>query len=88
MEMNSSFSLKTADREPKWRLIDATNIPLGRLSTKVADILRGKDKPTFTPHIDSGDYVVIINCDLNLIPPRQVYHSKACIINCLNSVQT
>lgn len=46
-----------------WYIIDATNMPLGRLSTAVADLLSGKLKPTFTPHVDSGDFVVVINTD-------------------------
>ena len=47
--------------ERKWYLVDATGISLGRLASKVAVILMGKDKPTYTPHVDTGDYVVIIN---------------------------
>ncbi|MCD8534803.1 MAG: 50S ribosomal protein L13 [Verrucomicrobia bacterium] len=47
----------------KWHLIDADGLVLGHVAVKVADILRGKDKPTFTPHIDAGDFVVIINAD-------------------------
>ena len=49
--------------ERKWYVIDATDMTLGRLASKVANILRGKNKPTYTPHIDCGDYVVIINCE-------------------------
>lgn len=50
---------ETVDR--KWYVIDAAGKPLGRVATKAAHILRGKNKPTFTPHIDCGDYVIIIN---------------------------
>jgi len=63
MDMNKSFVLRKEDAAPKWRVIDATDRVLGRLSTEVADALRGKDKPEFTPHIDCGDYVVIVNCE-------------------------
>ena len=49
--------------ERKWYVIDAENKPLGRVATKAATILRGKHKPTFTPHIDCGDYIIIINAD-------------------------
>ncbi|MEG1528228.1 MAG: 50S ribosomal protein L13 [Clostridia bacterium] len=49
--------------ERKWFLIDASGLVLGRLASSVAAILRGKNKPTFTPHVDTGDHVVIINCD-------------------------
>ena len=49
--------------ERNWYVIDAANKPLGRVATKAAHVLRGKNKPTFTPHIDCGDYVIIINAD-------------------------
>ena len=52
---------KTVDR--KWLLIDAAGIPLGRVASQVAYILRGKHKPTYTPHVDTGDYVIVINTD-------------------------
>ncbi|MDY6431109.1 MAG: 50S ribosomal protein L13 [Bacilli bacterium] len=52
---------KASKVERKWLLVDATDIPLGRLASKVAVILMGKDKPTYTPNVDCGDYVVIIN---------------------------
>ena len=62
-DMNKSFSLKKEDRRPNWRLIDAQGQILGRMATKIADVLRGKDKPYYTPHTDCGDYVVVINAD-------------------------
>lgn len=49
--------------ERKWYLVDATDMVLGRLSTEVARILRGKHKPTYTPHVDCGDYVIIVNAE-------------------------
>ena len=61
--MNKSFVLRKEDRDPKWRVVDASGKILGRLATEVADILRGKDKPEYTPHTDAGDYVVVTNCD-------------------------
>jgi len=63
MDLNRVFYLKKEDRKPEWQLIDAEGLVLGRLATKIADILRGKDKPNYTPHTDSGDYVVVINAD-------------------------
>ncbi len=63
MDMNKAFYLHKEDRNPQWRLIDANGIILGRLATKVANALRGKDKPFYTPHDDAGDYVVVINAD-------------------------
>lgn len=62
-DMNSSFFLRVEDRKPQWHLIDANGQILGRLATKIATLLRGKHKPSFTPHTDSGDYVVIINAE-------------------------
>ena len=59
--MKDTFMQKKETVERKWYVIDATDISLGRLATKVADVLRGKHKPTFTPHIDCGDYVIVVN---------------------------
>ena len=56
-----TFTLKTQDIERRWLLVDATGLPLGRLASRVAQILRGKHKPTFTPHMNGGDCVVIVN---------------------------
>ena len=47
----------------KWYVVDATDMPLGRLASQVAAILRGKNKPTFTPHVDTGDFVIVLNTD-------------------------
>ena len=49
--------------ERNWYVIDAENLPLGRVATKAASMLRGKHKPTYTPHIDCGDYIIIVNAD-------------------------
>jgi ribosomal protein L13 len=58
-----TFTATPADISKKWILIDAEGIVLGRLATIVANILRGKNKPTFTPHMDMGDNVIVINAD-------------------------
>lgn len=58
-----TYSAKPADINKKWVLIDAEEQPLGRLSTVVASILRGKNKPEFTPHMDTGDNVIVINAE-------------------------
>lgn len=63
MDMNKVFYLHKEDRNPQWRVFDAKDMILGRLATQVANALRGKDKPFFTPHDDAGDYVVVINAD-------------------------
>ena len=49
--------------ERKWYVVDATGLPLGRLATRVASVLRGKHKPTYTPNVDTGDFVIVINTD-------------------------
>lgn len=54
---------KAEDVKRAWWVVDATDLTLGRLATQVADVLRGKNKPTFTPNVDTGDFVVIINSD-------------------------
>ncbi|WP_010621657.1 50S ribosomal protein L13 [Paucilactobacillus suebicus] len=59
--MKSTYLAKPGEVERKWYVIDATDIALGRLSTVVASILRGKNKPTYTPNVDTGDNVIIIN---------------------------
>ncbi len=63
MSMNKHFVLKKEDRAPQWRVFDAEGKILGRLATQIATVLRGKDKPYYTPHTDSGDYVVVINAE-------------------------
>lgn len=59
--MKNTFMQKKEAVERKWYVVDATDMTLGRLATKVAHVLRGKHKPTFTPHIDGGDFVIVIN---------------------------
>lgn len=61
MDMNKAFYLRKEDRNPQWRVMDATGQSLGRLAARVANVLRGKDQAMYTPHTDSGDYVVVIN---------------------------
>jgi large subunit ribosomal protein L13 len=59
--MMKTYSAKAADLQPQWYVIDAEGQILGRLASQIAQILRGKHKPTFTPHLSSGDYVIVIN---------------------------
>ncbi len=61
--MTKTYVAKPTDRERNWLLVDANGLTLGRLSTQIADALRGKRKPTYTPHIDTGDFVVVINAE-------------------------
>ncbi len=58
-----TFSAKHSDIDRSWYIVDADQQVVGRLATKIATILRGKHKPTFTPHMDLGDYVIVINAD-------------------------
>ena len=57
----TTYSAKPDDIERTWHVVDATNVPVGRLASRVAHILRGKHKPIFTPHMDTGDYVIVVN---------------------------
>lgn len=61
--MLKTFSAKKEEVKRKWYVIDAEDQVVGRLATKAATILRGKHKPIFTPHVDTGDHIVIINCE-------------------------
>ncbi|MBE9389026.1 50S ribosomal protein L13 [Vagococcus salmoninarum] len=61
--MRTTYMAKAGEIERKWYVVDATDIPMGRLSAVVASILRGKNKPTFTPHVDTGDFVIVINAE-------------------------
>lgn len=61
--MRTTFMAKASEVERKWLLIDAEGKTLGRLTSEVASLLRGKHKPTFTPHVDCGDHVIIINAE-------------------------
>ena len=59
----STYMAKPAEIERKWYIIDAAGKPLGRVAVQAADLLRGKLKTTYTPHVDCGDHVIVINCD-------------------------
>ncbi|MGN0941435.1 MAG: 50S ribosomal protein L13 [Selenomonadaceae bacterium] len=61
--MKTTFMAKAADVERKWYVVDAAGQTVGRLAAEVAKVLRGKNKPTYTPHVDTGDYVIVINAD-------------------------
>lgn len=61
--MTKTFSAKEIDIERNWWVVDATDKTLGRLATQIATRLRGKDKPIFTPHVDCGDFVIVVNAE-------------------------
>ena len=58
-----TWNAKPGEIERQWRLVDAEGQTLGRLATRIADALRGKDKPQYTPHVDTGDFVVVVNAE-------------------------
>lgn len=62
--------------EHKWYVVDATDMVLGRLASQVATVLRGKNKPTYTPHVDCGDYVIIINADKVRMTGKKLENEK------------
>ena len=72
--MKTTFMERKETVERKWYVIDATDLPLGRLATKAAHILRGKNKVTFTPHIDCGDYVIITNASKVKLTGNKINH--------------
>ena len=67
-----SYMAKPAEVERKWYVIDAEGMVLGRLASQVASILRGKNKPTFTPNVDTGDYVIVVNCSKVVFTGRKM----------------
>jgi large subunit ribosomal protein L13 len=71
-----TFTLKTEDIDRRWWVIDATGQPLGRLATRVAQVLRGKHKPTFTPHLAAGDFVVVINAERVKLTGRKLEQKR------------
>ena len=71
-----TYMAKPADIERKWFVVDATNVPLGRVASQVADILTGKNKPIFTPHVDCGDYVVVLNSDKVVLTGKKLTDKK------------
>jgi large subunit ribosomal protein L13 len=76
-----TFMAKPQDQERKWYVIDAADQTLGRLAAEIAAILRGKHKPTFTPHVDCGDFVIVVNAEKikltgnKLIDKKYTYHT-------------
>ena len=68
----STFMAKPQDIDRKWYVIDAAGKPLGRVAVKAADILRGKIKPEFTPHVDCGDHVIIVNTDKVILTGKKL----------------
>ena len=63
MSSQKTYSPKPADIERAWHLVDATDLPLGRLASEIAGVLKGKNKPIYAPHADTGDFVVVVNAE-------------------------
>ncbi|GLW96289.1 50S ribosomal protein L13 [Microtetraspora sp. NBRC 16547] len=72
-----TFSPKPNDVERQWYVIDATDVVLGRLASHVATLLRGKHKPIFAPHVDTGDFVIVINADKVALTGNKLEQKKA-----------
>lgn len=70
--MKDSYIAKPQEIERKWYIVDAADKPLGRTASMVASILRGKNKPTFTPNIDTGDYVIVINAEKAVLTGKKL----------------
>ena len=69
---NTTYVLKGNEIERKWYIIDATNKPLGRVATEAAKLLRGKHKPTYTPNMDAGDHVIILNASKVILTGKKL----------------
>ncbi|RCG24434.1 50S ribosomal protein L13 [Sphaerisporangium album] len=72
-----TFTPKATDVQRQWYVIDATDVVLGRLAAQVATLLRGKHKPIFAPHVDTGDFVIIINADKVALTGNKLEQKKA-----------
>ena len=87
----STFMAKAETIERKWYIIDAADKPLGRTAVKAADILRGKHRPEFTPHVDCGEFVIIINAGKAVLTGNKLedkyYHHHSGYIGGLKSIQ-
>jgi len=83
-------STRPADVERQWFVVDATDAVLGRLATRIASILRGKHKPTFTPHVDTGDHVIVINAEKVKLTgnkrEKKLYHRHSGYMGSLKTV--
>ena len=74
--MRTTYMAKPADIEKKWYVVDATDKTLGRLASEIASVLRGKNKAIYTPHIDTGDYVIVVNADKIKVTGKKMDQKK------------
>ena len=88
--MRKTYSAKPSEIEHNWFVVDAEGKTLGRLATEIAKVLRGKHKPIYTPHIDTGDFVIVINADKVRVTGKRLdqkfYHRHSGYIGGLKSV--
>jgi large subunit ribosomal protein L13 len=71
-----TFMASPATIERKWYVVDATDMTLGRMASEIAKVLRGKNKPTFTPFLDTGDYVIVVNADKVTVTGKKLEQKK------------
>ncbi len=71
-----TYMAKSTDIERKWYVVDAANVPLGRVASQVADILTGKNKTIYTPHVDCGDFVIVLNSDKVVLTGKKAEDKK------------
>lgn len=87
----STFMAKAETVERKWYVIDAANKPLGKTAVAAANILRGKHRPEFTPHVDCGEFVIVINADKAVLTGKKMdqkyYHHHSGYVGGLKSIQ-
>ena len=76
MRAMKTYVAKPTDRERNWLVVDATGQTLGRLATQIADALRGKRKPTYTPHIDTGDFVIVVNAEKITVTGNKLHDKR------------
>lgn len=74
--MKTTVMAKSETVDRKWYVVDATNIPLGRVASQVAAVLRGKNKTIYTPHVDTGDYVIVLNTDKMILTGNKLTQKK------------
>ncbi len=67
-----TYMAKAESVERKWYVVDAAGVPMGRLASRVASVLRGKNKPTYTPNVDTGDFVIVINTDKTVLTGKKL----------------
>ena len=86
-----TYLAKVGEIKPECLLFDASEMPVGRLAVRIANALRGKDKPTYTPHVDTGDYVIVINTDKLILTGKKMeqkyYYHHSGYIGGMKAVQ-